>query len=152
MKSLLNALIGAITWLFNLLKQLFQKILEKFMEINICEKGIVVGTILAFAAVVLPMARYRIFDSYFSINNPIAHYMIGIVLVMVVTVYFPGMIAMAIRVILNILYLVDVIYLQAAHEISKAPYELTVGYYLNIIIALVYIVLSLGSFFLFRES
>ncbi|MBP7734919.1 MAG: hypothetical protein KA369_02990 [Spirochaetes bacterium] len=122
------------------------------MEINICEKAIVISTIIAFAAVVAPMARYRIFDVYFYINNPIAHYMVGIVLVMIVTVYIPGLIAMAIRVILNILYLVDVIYLQAAHEISKAPYEVTVGYYLNIIIALVYIVLSLGSFFLFRES
>jgi hypothetical protein len=152
MKSLADALIGAITWLFNLLKQLCRKLLENFMEINICEKAIVISTAIAFAAVVAPMARYRIFDVYFSINNPIAHYMIGIVLVMLVTIYIPGIIAMAIRVILNILYLVDVIYLQAAHEISKAPYDMAVGYYLNIIIALVYIVFSLGSFFLFRES
>jgi hypothetical protein len=152
MKSLINALIGVITWVFNVLRQLCRKLLEHFMEINICEKAIVISTIIAFAAVVAPMARYRIFDVYFYINNPIAHYMVGIVLVMIVTVYIPGLIAMAIRVILNILYLVDVIYLQAAHEISKAPYEVTVGYYLNIIIALVYIVLSLGSFFLFRES
>jgi len=152
MKSLVNALMGIIVWLFNLVKQLCRKVLDKFMEINLCEKAIVISTIIAFAAVVVPMAQYRIFDADFSINNPVAHYMVGIVLVMVVTIYVPGFIAMVIRVFLNSLYLADIIYLQATHEISKAPYELTVGYYLNIIIALVYIVLSLGSFFLFRES
>jgi len=135
-----------------MVKQLGQKLLEKFLEINIFEKGVVLGTILTFVAVVAPMARYRIFDSYFTINNPIAHYLIGIALVMVVTVYFPGLISMIIRVVLNILYLIDIIYLQAAHEISKAPYEITAGYFLNIIVPAAYIVLSLGSFFIYRES
>jgi hypothetical protein len=152
MKSLVGIIINIFTWVFNLVKQLLHKIVEKFFEINLCEKGIVLGTILAFAAVVAPMARYRIFDSYFTINNPVAHYMIGIALVMIVTVYFPGMIVMLIRVVLNMLYLVDVIYLQAAHEISKAPYELTFGYYLNIIITVLYILLALGSYIFYRES
>jgi hypothetical protein len=144
--------IGIVAWIFNFIRKLFQKLLDKFFEINLCEKGIVVGTVIAFAAVVAPMARYRIFDSYFTINNPIAHYMIGIALVMLVTVYFPGLIVMVIRVILNILYLISVIYLQAAHEISKAPYELTAGYYLNVVIPAVYVLLALGSFFLYGES
>jgi len=152
MKSLLNMVIGIVAWIFNFIRKLFQKLLDKFFEINLCEKGIVVGTVIAFAAVVAPMARYRIFDSYFTINNPIAHYMIGIALVMLVTVYFPGLIVMVIRVILNILYLINVIYLQAAHEISKAPYELTAGYYLNVVIPAVYVLLALGSFFLYGES
>ncbi len=152
MKSLLNLIINIFTWFFNLLKELGRKIIEKFLEINVFEKGIVIVTILAFAAVVAPMAQYRIFDSFFTINNPAAHYMIGIVLVMLVTVYFPGLIAMGVRVVLNILFLADIIYLQAAHEISKAPYELTWGYYLNIIVPAVYILLSLGSAFMRRES
>ncbi len=152
MKSLVNLITGIVAWVFNFIKELFHKLLEKFFEINIFEKGIVIATVLAFAAVVAPMARYRIFDSYFTINNPIAHYLIGIALVMLVTIYFPGLIVMIIRSILNVLYLVNVIYLQAAHEISKAPYELTAGYYLNSIIAVVYVLLSLGSYFLYGES
>lgn len=152
MKSLVNTIIGIVVWIFNLIRELFRKLLDKFFEINLCEKGIVIGTVLAFAAVVAPMARYRIFDSDFTINNPIAHYMIGIALVMLVTVYFPGLVVMVIRVILNVLYLVNLIYLQAAHEISKAPYELAAGYYLNIIIVAVYLLLALGSFFLYGES
>ncbi|HPC39565.1 MAG TPA: hypothetical protein PLD91_01440 [Spirochaetota bacterium] len=152
MKSLVNMIIGIVVWIFNFIKGLFRKLLDTFFEINICEKAIVIGTVLAFAAVVAPMARYRIFDSYFTINNPIAHYMIGIALVMLVTVYFPGLIVMVIRIILNMLYLINLIYLQAAHEISRAPYELSAGYYLNIIIAVVYVLLALGSFFLYGES
>lgn len=152
MKSIIQLVIDVFLWIINLVKQLGHKILEKFFEINPFEKGIVVGTVLAFAAVVAPMARYRIFDSYFTINNPVAHYLIGIVIVMIASVYFPGLITMIIRLILNILYLTDIIYLQAAHEISKAPYEVTFGYYLNFIVPAAYVALSLGSYFLYRES
>jgi hypothetical protein len=116
------------------------------------EKCIIVATLLAFAAVVAPMAKYMMFETYFTINNPAAHLLIGIALVMLITVYYPGFIPMIIRVGINILYLVDIIYLQAAHEISKAPYELTAGYYLNIICPAVYIILALGSGLLSRNS
>jgi hypothetical protein len=152
MKALLNMIIDLFSWIFNLIKRVCVMLFEKFMEINIFEKGIVIGTILAFAAVVAPMAGYIIFDSYFTINNPIAHYMIGIAIVMLVTVYFPGFITMGARVLINLAYLTGVIYLQAAHEISKAPYDLAAGYYLNIVAPLVYVVLSLASGMLYRES
>ena len=152
MKSLIDMIVSLFSWAFNLVRQLLRNLVDKFFEINLCEKGIVLGTILAFVAVVAPMARYRIFDSYFTINNPVAHYLIGISLIMLVTVYFPGLIVMLVRAAVNALYLIDVIYLQATHEISKAPYELTAGYYLNLVIAVAYIILALGSFLLFREN
>jgi hypothetical protein len=152
MKALLNMLIDLFALIFNLIKRVCTNIFEKFMEINVFEKGIVICTIVAFAAVVAPMARYVIFDSYFSINNPIAHYMIGIVLVMIATVYVHGFFSMIGRVLINVAYLIGVIYLQAAHEISKAPYELTAGYYLNIITPIIYIILAIASGILYRES
>ena len=152
MKALVNLVIDLFSWVFNYIKRIFLAVFEKFMEINIFEKGIVIITILAFAAVVAPMARYMIFDAYFSINNPIAHYMIGIVFVMLATVYFPGLISMMIRVLINLMYLIGVIYLQAAHEISKAPYELSAGYYLNVMVPLMYIILALAGGLFSRES
>jgi hypothetical protein len=152
MKALLDMIVDLVAWVFNFIKRICVVIFEKFLEINIFEKGIVMCTVLSFAAVVAPMARYLIFDSYFTINNPIAHYMIGIVLVMLVTVYFPGMITMSARLLINCAYIIGVIYLQAAHEISKAPYELSAGYYLNIIAPLFYIILSLASGLFYRES
>lgn len=152
MKTLLNLIVDAFTWIFEMVKLAFRKIFEKFFDINVFEKGIAIATALAFAAVVAPMARYMIFDMYFTINNPSAHYLIGIALIMLVTIYFPGMIPFGIRVGINLLYLINIIYLQAAHEISKAPYELSAGYYLNVICPLVYIILSAGSALLYRES
>jgi hypothetical protein len=151
MNALIDLIIDLYSRVFNFIKKIFLVVFEKFMEINLFEKGIVILTILAFAAVVAPMARYMIFDAYFSINNPIAHYMIGIVLVMLITVYFPGMISMIIRVVINIAYMIGVIYLGAAHEISKAPYELSAGYYLNIIAPLFYILLALAGGLLSRD-
>jgi hypothetical protein len=152
MKSLLNLIRDVVLWIINRIKHLLLIVFEKFLEINIFEKGIVIASILAFAAVVAPMARYMIFDMYFSINNPAAHYLIGIVLVMLGAVYFPGLVTMGIRIVLNLAYLIHVIYIQAAHEISKAPYELSAGYYLNIICPVIYIILALGSVVMSRES
>jgi len=152
MKSLLNLILDLFSWIYNLVKGMLARFFEKFLEVNIFEKCIVIATLLAFAAVVVPMAKFMIFDSYFTINNPAAHYLIGIALVMLITVYYPGLVPMIIRVGINLLYIIDIIYLQAAHEISKAPYELTAGYYLNIISPVVYIILALGSGLMRKNS
>lgn len=152
MKSLIDLIIDMFSSIFNFIKKICLAVFEKFMEINIFDKGIVILTILAFAAVVAPMAQYKIFDAYTSINNPIAHYMIGIVFVMLATVYFPGMISMMVRIVINLAYMIGVIYLGATHEISKAPYELSAGYYLNIIAPLFYIVLALAAGLFSRKA
>ena len=152
MKTLLNLVIDLFSWIYNFIKRICLAVFEKFMGINIFEKGIVILTIVAFAAVVMSMAHYRIFGSYTTINNPIAHYMIGIVIVMLITVYYPGMISMIVRVAINLAYLAGVIYLQAAHEITKAPYEVTAGYYINIIAPHLYVVLALVIGLLYREA
>jgi hypothetical protein len=101
---------------------------------------------------VLPVARYYIFEQYFFINNPVAHYLIGIVIIMLVTVYFPGLVTMLGRIAVSLLYLADVIYLQAAHAISKAPYEITMGYYFNIAVPVMYIVLAAASGLVYRKD
>jgi hypothetical protein len=152
MKSLLNFIEDLLKWIFNAIKQLAVILFEKFLDINVFEKGIVINTATAIAAVVMPVAQYYIFEQYFLINNPIAHHMIGITAIMLVTVYFPGFISMIARVVLNLLYLAGIIYLQLAHEISKAPYEIMAGYYLNLIAPIIYIILALASGFMYRKN
>ncbi len=71
---------------------------------------------------------------------------------MLVTVYFPGFISMFARVVLNVLYLAGIIYLQLAHEISRAPYEIITGYYFNILAPAIYIILALLSGLIYREN
>ena len=151
MNALLNRLINIVAFFINIVKRVCVTVYEKFMDINIFEKGIVLATILAFAAVVLPMARYYMFEQYFTINNPIAHHMIGIAMIMLVTVYYHGVVSLIIRIAINGIYLCGIIYLAAAHEISKAPYEIAGGYYLNIIAPLIYMGLAAASVLLYRE-
>ncbi len=152
MRHLLNLLADLVLWIFNTIKKILVIVFEKFLEINIFEKGIVINTFTAFVAVVLPVARYYIFEQYFYINNPVAHYLIGIVMIMLVTVYFPGLATMLVRIAVSLLYLADVIYLHSAHEISKAPYEITAGYYLNVAVPIIYIVLAAASGLVYRKT
>ena len=152
MKSLINFITDLLVWIFNAFKRLGLILFEKFLAINMFEKGIVINTILAFAAVVMPVAQYYIFEQYFFINNPIAHHMIGITAVMLVTIYFPGRISTIARVGLNALYLAGMIYLHLSHEMSRAPYEILAGYYLNLLAPAIYIILALASGLLYRET
>jgi hypothetical protein len=152
MKALINFVVDLFAWIFGLVRNAAVVLFEKFLDINIFEKGVVIATILAFAAIVMPVAQYYIFEQYFTINNPIAHYLIGITAIMLVTVYVPGFISMLARIGLNVLYLIGAIYLHLAREISKAPYEILPGYYLNIAVPVVYIVLSAVSWLAYREN
>ncbi|MCU0848671.1 MAG: hypothetical protein MUD12_12365 [Spirochaetes bacterium] len=151
MQRLFDLLIDLIKWIFDFLRSVAESAIGKFQEINLFEKLIVVNTIAAFFAIVLPMARYFIFETYFTINNPLAVHLIGIVVVMFAAMYFPGLKTFIAREALNAYYLGWVIYIGAAREISKAPYEITFGYYLNLIVPAIYMVLSFLSFIVYRD-
>ncbi len=152
MRYILDLIMDILAWIYGQAKTLVLAIVEKFLEINIFEKLIVVATLLAFAAVVAPVGKYVIFDAVFKINNPIAHYMIGITLVMIATVYVPGILSMIARVSLNLSYLVYIVYLHSAGEISKAPYEVASGYYFNIAAPIVYAMCAVASVLIYRDS
>mgnify|MGYP000903937375 FL=1 len=143
---LLTLIKNLLLWVFNLLFQIGTSLYEKFQEITLPEKVIFLNIIGAFFAVVLPMAKFYIFESYSYTNNPLAVYLIGIAMIMFASVYFRGFYVLVIRVALNAYYLAWVIYLPMADKITKAdPHTLTVGYYLNIIVPVVYILAALVS-------
>lgn len=125
---------------------------EKFLEIPVLEKIIVINTIPAFFAVILPMARYYIFKEWYYINNPLAVYMIGIVFLMLVSTLIRYTWLLVIRLLVNMYYLFWVIYLPVAGELTKAdPFQITPGYYVNIAVPAVYIMAGIISFVLYRE-
>ncbi len=101
-----------------------------------------INGITAFFAIILPVARYYIFETWFQINNPQAVYLIGIVFIMIVTMYLPLVAAFAVRLVINLWYLLWVIIVSATGSISQAPYELSIGYYFNIAAPVIYLVLS----------
>ncbi len=143
---------GVLLWLFELVGELVSRAYGIFVDLPVSEKLIVVNTITAFFAVILPVARYYIFETYFYINNPLAVYMIGIVLVMWISIFFQGLWRLAVRVALNAYYLFWVIYLPLAGELTRAnPHSISIGYYVNIAAPIFYILASLYSFAINRE-
>jgi hypothetical protein len=134
-----------LSFLFSLALQVW----NKFLEIDIFEKLIVITTAGAFMASVIPVIRYAIYDGWRYLNNPIAVYLVGIVLVMLVTVYFNGLWVMALRAGLNAYYLAWLVYLWLSNGLGgalKAPYETTAGLFVHLLIPVVYMILSLLHF------
>lgn len=138
---------------FDLISDLLRRMYQKFLEIHFSEKVVFFNIIPAFFAVIVPVARFYIFESYFYINNPLAVYLIGIVLVMFASIYFTGLIKLIIRVVMNGYYLFWIIYLPVAGELTKAdPYEIYFGYYINIAVPVIFIVFSMVSYFIGNDQ
>ncbi len=161
--NLLNVLIDVLMDLFEKLRGLLLDVLqavgrlagtgyEKFLDLSISEKVVFLNAVGAFLAVVMPVARYYIFETYFYINNPLAVYMIGIVFVMWGTLFFEGLVKFLVRMSVNGYYLIWILYLPLAGDLTKAnPHSLSPGYYLNIAVPVVYMGASAYSFFIGKE-
>lgn len=113
--------------------------IEWFLGLPLLNKIIVVNTITSFFAIVLPIAKYYIFESWFGINNPLAVYLILIVAIMFGTIFFHGPVVLAARVAANLCYFISVIVIYATHSISHAPYVISIGFFLNLIAPMIYI-------------
>jgi hypothetical protein len=141
-----------VLYLFDLAVRIFTYIWEKYLELDFFEKFVALTTFPAFFAVVLPMADFYIFEANFNINNPLAVYMIGIVAVMIASLYYPHRFRIFVRIGINAYFLFWVIYLPLAHELTKAePHRILFGYWMNIVVPVAYIVISLISFIHNRE-
>jgi len=138
-----------ILYLVDLAYRLADIAIGRFRDAGFAEKLVVLNTVPAFFAIVLAVAQYYIFETWFYINNPLAVYLIAIVAGMLGSVFFEGLVKMLARVLLNAYYLVWVVYLPLAGELTKAePHTLRFGYYLNIIVPVVYMGASLATFFI----
>jgi hypothetical protein len=142
-----------IHFFFDLIFDLLRRIYQTFQEINFSEKIVFLNIIPAFFAVIVPVARFYIFESYFYINNPLAVYLIGIIFVMFASIYFTGLIKLIARLLINGYYLFWIIYLPVAGELTKAdPYEIYFGYYMNIAVPVIFIIFSFLSYFMFNDQ
>ena len=143
-KLFIDVIRVALNFIYNILSRVY----EKFLDVSIPEKIVFLNTVPAFLAVILPVARYYIFDTWFYINNSLAVYMLAIVIVMYASLYFSGIKKLLARLVINAYYLFWIIYLPLAGELTKAdPFEITAGYYLNIAAPVIYIAASLFSYF-----
>ncbi len=118
-------------------------IYDWFIFLVLFEKIIVINGFLAMFAVILPSAEFKIFDSVYQVNNPLSVYMIILAGAMFLSVFYRGLYGTIFRVVINLYYLFWIIYLPLFPGLTKAePYSLTFGYYLNVLVPLIYIVFS----------
>ena len=144
--ELINFIIDIFRWIFYKLRSLLEFLIEKFLEINIFEKLIVINTVAAFFAIVMPVASHYIFNRDFMVNNPLSVYLIGIVCVMNVTIFFPVLTSFVIRLVLNGYFYFWVLYMHYGQGIIKTKYTLQSGYYVNIAVPMIYVLLSFVSY------
>ncbi len=148
----ISYIIQFINWLADLLLRLFEYCIGIFRELEIHEKIIIVLSIVSVIIPILPIARFYIFESWYYINNPLAVYFIGIIIIMVIASVVQKPWILIARLIIIVYYLIWMIYLPAGNLITKAkPYELVYGYYINIVISIIYIGLCGFSLFGMRR-
>jgi len=148
----MNLILDLLGAALDLAKRALQWLFDWFLDLNIFDRLLVVLTLGAFFAIVLPIARYRAFETWYYINNPLAVYMIGIVALIFASFYIPSLYAAIARGAVNLYYLGWVIYIYASNTISHAPYEVTAGYWINIVIPVTYCILTALSFIFYGQE
>ena len=145
-KGVLNFVVDAVFYVINLIKTIVSVIYNWFLGACISEKIIVLNLILAFFAVVCSVARFKIFDSYSYITNPLAVYLIAISLFMLISSFYLCKITFCLRVSVNIYYIIWVVIIHFSDSLTKArPFDVLPAFYLNYLVPLIFIFASVMS-------
>ncbi len=141
-----------ISFIKNIIISLLKSLISKFAGLRIPEKLIVINTIAALPAIVLPVAKFKIFESFYYVNNPLGVYLIGIIIIILISFYFKSLVKLIIRLAVNVYYLFWIIYIPLAGKLTKAnPHEISFGYYLNIAVPALYILFGIVVYFNEKE-
>jgi hypothetical protein len=119
-----------------------KRVLAWFLGLEFINQAILLNGITSFLAIIFPIGKYYIFETWFEINNPQAVYLIGIVFIMIATMYIPYTAAFVIRLVSNLWYLIWILIVSLTGSISHAPYEISMGYFFNIAAPVIYLILS----------
>ncbi len=128
------------------------KIWDRFQRLSLSEKIIYLNIIPAFFAIILPVARFKIFGSYSNVNNPLGVHLIGIIVIMIASSYLHGLRRLLTRSLINLYYLFWAIFIPLSGGLTKAePHEICFGYYLNIAVPVIFVAASIIGFYMYRE-
>jgi len=150
--KMISYIMSFINWAADILLRFMEYCVSIFRELEIPEKIIVLLSIVSVIITILPIARFYIFENWYYVNNPLAVYFIGIIILMVISSLVQKPWILIARLIIIVYYLIWMIYLPIGNLITKAkPYELVYGYYINIVVSIVYIGLCGFSLFNMRR-
>jgi hypothetical protein len=150
--KMISYIMSFIKWAADILLRFLEYCVGIFRELEIPEKIIILLSIVSVIIPILPIARFYIFESWYYINNPLAVYFIGVIILIVIASIIQKPWIVIARLIAIILYFIWIIYLPIGNLITKAkPYELAYGYYINIVVSIIYISLCGFSLFTMRR-
>ena len=128
--------------------------LEWFKNLPLSDELIIINGLPAIGAVILPAARFYIFESWYEVNNPLSVWMIGVGFVMFATIFFRERVWTApVRIGVCLYYLGWALYMGLGGHITKADGAVVTGFYmLNYIVPSVYAGLAVFSWLQLRRS
>ncbi len=142
----MNLIIDILQYIPAKLLQLFYLTVDWFLGLNLAEKIVIFNAITAFFAVVLPSAKYFIFNNWFTVNNPMSVYMIGVAFYMFISIFMRGKVKLITRLLLICIFVISSIYLQFGDPFVKCKHVLLFGYYMNYIAAIIHFIASFLSY------
>jgi hypothetical protein len=158
---LIDATWRLIDFLVAVVKFIFRKAIDFiaaswtwFIALPVIEKLVIANGIPAIFAALLPVARFDIFDSVYEVNNPLAHYMVLLGLLMFGTIFIRHIFWIVfVRAGASLYYLGWAMYgILGAGQITKADqYTITPYYALNYVVPVVYAALAVLSRYLERR-
>ncbi len=149
----MDSLLELIRSLFRLLGRLTEFLLDRFMELNFFDRLLIICVIPSFAAVMLPVGKFYIFENWYTLNNPLAIYLIGISIVIFASFIIRPLYRMLIRVLCAGAYLLNLLYIHFSDGFARTEYELSAGFYLNIAVPILIAAFSALSYYAYgREN
>ena len=121
---------------------MISRLFEWFMAQSILDKLIMGNMGIAFLAVVLPLVRYWMWESWIGVNNPIGVYLIFISGIMFITIIFRGRYVAPLRIVVNAWYLLAFLVKWWNNSFCATSYSLSYGFIFNILAPVIFIVLS----------
>ena len=116
---------------------------EWFMAQSFLDRLIIANIGTAFLAVVLPLVKYWMWDSWIGVNNPIGVYLIFISGIMFLTIIYRGRYVTVLRLVINAWYLLAFLVKWWTNSFCATSYLLTWGFLFNILAPVIFIALSL---------
>lgn len=144
-----------LTEIFSLIKELLYYIgslcakligmaYEWVMAQNFLNKLLLGNIVLTMITIISPIVKFRMYNSWLGVNNTYSFFLIVICAVMFATIFYPGTVSTALRVIFNVWFLVDLVAAWWSHSIIGAQvYSLAYGFFLSLLVPVIFIGLSL---------
>jgi len=133
----------AAVHLLSSLYKLAVLLLEWFINLEISEKILFLNSVLCLISVIVPAAYFNIFDSRYYVNSPVSITSIVIAMHFFASLFFHFRWVAYARVGVSAYFLLLLLSKVVFQTITKAqPYSLFWGFYLAVLAAVIYVLLS----------